>query len=170
VVNQRDLDGVLQIISPTSSATADLTYPMPAWDEREYAARMYATAIERAVIALSLACVLFTSGLMAYIFARRKQQIFQAAGLPFYMLMGVGCIVAYLSTPHLASREQLRYLRCAHLAVDARVSHDGRPDPRLLLSNRDDFQQTSCLERATLTVQKARPPQLQLHRVLSWKV
>jgi hypothetical protein len=97
VVNQRDHRGILQIISPASSGTADFIYPMPTWDEREYSAHFFATAIERAVMALSLACVLFTAGLMAYIFARRKQQIFQAAGLPFYMLMGVGCIVAYLS-------------------------------------------------------------------------
>jgi uncharacterized RDD family membrane protein YckC len=139
VVNQRDSTGKLQIISPTSSATADLTYPMPSWSQRSYSAMIYGTSIEQALIAIALVCVGFTSGLMAYIFARRKQQIFQAAGLPFYMLMGVGCIVAYLSI--LTWPVENNSGTCgARIWLWTRVSYDGRPDPRLVVSYRDHLQ------------------------------
>jgi hypothetical protein len=97
VVNQRDLQGVLQIISPTSSATADLIYPMPRWSERIYSQQMYATSIERAVIALLIVCCVLTIGLMVYIWHHRALQIFQAAGVWLYMTMGCGCLVAFLS-------------------------------------------------------------------------
>ena len=96
VINQRDGAGILQITSPISSATADLIYPMPRWNERTYSRHLFATSIERAVLSLVIACCLFTLALMAYIYHHRFADIFHAAGIYLYMTMGFGCLTAYL--------------------------------------------------------------------------
>ena len=95
VINQRDADGRLQIVSPPSSATMDFIYPMPKFSERNYTAVLLTTPVEFVVIALMCLCMVFTGSLMAYLFAHRKEQVFQAAGLPFYLMMGLGCCVAF---------------------------------------------------------------------------
>lgn len=95
VINQRDADGRLQIVSPPSSATMDFIYPMPKFSERSYTAVLLTTPVEFVVIALMCICIIFTGSLMGYLFAHRKEQVFQAAGLPFYLMMGLGCCVAF---------------------------------------------------------------------------
>ena len=95
VINQRDTNNKLAIISPPSAATLDFIYPMPAFGVRHYQAEMLATEIEYIVIALMCICIIFTFSLCAYLFANRTHQVFQAAGLPFYLLMGLGAIVSY---------------------------------------------------------------------------
>jgi hypothetical protein len=93
---QRDAERTLHAIYPSHAATMDFIYPMPAFDERIYVHTMFALPVERAFIALSVSCTLFTLALCAYLFHHRSKQIFQAAGVQFYMLMGAGCILAYL--------------------------------------------------------------------------
>ena len=55
------------------------------------------TGIEQAFIGLICVCLILTSSLCAYLFRYRANQIWQAAGVGFYMLMGCGCMIAYLA-------------------------------------------------------------------------
>jgi len=95
VMNQRDANGNLGVISPATSASFDFIYPAPKFSERVYTSKMLATPVEWMVIAVLCAAATFTLALMAYLVKNRHQQAFQAAGLPFYLLMGAGCITAY---------------------------------------------------------------------------
>jgi len=97
IISQRDSNQLLGIISPTSAASLDFIYPMPKFSERVYVAKILATEIEHAVIGLLVVCSVFTLSLCGYLIKHRRYQIFQAAGLPFYLMMGFGCIVAYSS-------------------------------------------------------------------------
>lgn len=94
---QRDVENELNVIYPLSSATLDFIYPMPQFDERVYVHRMFAIPVELVFIGLLSACALFTLALCVYLLYHRGNQIFQAAGVQWYMFMGLGCIVAYLS-------------------------------------------------------------------------
>lgn len=94
---QRDSQRDLHTIFPSQAATLDFIYPMPTWDDRVYSHRMFDLPLERAFIGLIVACTLFTLGLCAYLFYHRSNQIFQAAGVQFYMLMGFGCILSYFA-------------------------------------------------------------------------
>jgi hypothetical protein len=87
VINQRDENNELRILSPASVATNDFVYPMPLFRERVYTQEILAKTVEKAIIALVVVCCTFTLALMAYLFANRKAQVFQAAGLPFYLGM-----------------------------------------------------------------------------------
>jgi hypothetical protein len=55
------------------------------------------TGIERAFIGLVAFCLILTISLCAYLFHHRANQIWQAAGVGFYMLMGCGCMLSYLA-------------------------------------------------------------------------
>jgi hypothetical protein len=94
---QRDLTGTMNVIAPQTSAQSNFIYPMPLFSERTYSASILAYPVEHALIVLVSLCSAFTLSLMIYIFWHRSAQVFAAAGLPFYMAMGVGCILAYMS-------------------------------------------------------------------------
>jgi len=95
VINQRDGDNILRIVSPSSSANMDVIFPMPVFSERVYVLSLMSTPVEYVVIALMVIAMAFTGSLMGYLVLNRHNQVFQAAGLPFYLLMGLGCITAY---------------------------------------------------------------------------
>ncbi len=88
VINQCDGKDVLYIVSPASSANLDFIFPMPVFSQREYIQQLFVTEVEYIVIVLMALCMAFTMGLMGYLVANRQNQVFQAAGLPFYLLMG----------------------------------------------------------------------------------
>ena len=94
---QRDRETTLHIIAPSAFSSMDFIYPMPNFDERLYVHRMFDIPIEQVLLGLVGLCCTFTMGLCAYMFHHRKNQIFQAGGVWFYMLMGFGCLQAYLS-------------------------------------------------------------------------
>jgi hypothetical protein len=94
---QRDSTQNLHVIAPSQFSSLDFIYPMPSWDERVYKHSMYALPVEISMFIISGGCMAFTLGLCVYLFNHRHQQIFQAAGVWFYMLMGAGCILSYLA-------------------------------------------------------------------------
>lgn len=94
---QRNSLQQLRIIAPSRYSSMDFIYPMPRWDERVYVHSLFALPVEQTFIALALGCCLFTLALASYLFKHRERQIFQAAGVGFYMLMAVGAIASYVS-------------------------------------------------------------------------
>lgn len=94
---QRDSRQSLHIIAPSQFSSMDFIYPMPQWSERRYVHSMFALAVEQGVAALVAACVAWTLGMCAYLFRHRRQQVFQAGGVWFYMCMGGGCAAASLA-------------------------------------------------------------------------
>lgn len=94
---QRDEFGSLQIVDPFVSATRSYVYPMPHWRERVYTPALLETDVEIVFTALAAACTLLTVALCAYLYRNRHRQVLYAAGLPFYLMIGCGCIAAYAS-------------------------------------------------------------------------
>ena len=92
---QRDVTSQLHLIAPTSVATADFIYPMPRFSERVYARFIMDSTLEVVLLALVALCACFTASLMAYLFVNRTRQVFQAAGLVWYLLQGLGCLLGY---------------------------------------------------------------------------
>ena len=70
---------------------------MPRFSERVYTPAMLSSTIERVVIALVVLCATCTAALALVLFAHRKAQTFQVAGLSFYLLVALGCISACVS-------------------------------------------------------------------------
>ena len=95
VINQRDGQGTLQVISPTYAATGDFLYPFPRWDERTYTHSMFASTVERVLIALVVACSVTTGLLMSWLYHNRHKQKWPAAKAVFWIIQGFGCLLAY---------------------------------------------------------------------------
>jgi len=97
IVLQRDVNNALQVIDPVVSASAGFIFPAPSWDERVYDGRFMSSTVERIFLALLLACIVCTLLLLLYFFRHRNLQVLAAAGLPFYVLMGLGCITSFVA-------------------------------------------------------------------------
>jgi len=70
---------------------------MPRFDERTYRPALFSSAVERVVLGLVALCAACTAALALLLFAHRRAQTFQVAGLGFYMLVALGSLSACLS-------------------------------------------------------------------------
>jgi hypothetical protein len=97
VILQRDATNTLSIVSPVSSAQGDFIYPMPLFSERSYTPHVLGSDVEKVVIALVIACCTATLVMMGFLIKDRAEQPVQAAGLHYYLLMGIGALLSYIS-------------------------------------------------------------------------
>lgn len=111
IITQLDATLQLQLISPISTATAGLIYPMPTWTERIYVWRYASTMGARICCALLAMCVVLYGAALALVVTQRRSTALAGLSALFVCTSLVGAML--LSCSLLTWLDENNALTCA---------------------------------------------------------
>lgn len=94
---QIDITSTLQLISPLSSSTASMVYPMPSWEERTFTPQPFHTPAEIVITIFAALGIVFSCVMGALTFRYRDNKAIVASSPLFLYIMLFGSVVLYTS-------------------------------------------------------------------------
>lgn len=95
VSTQFDRNYTRQVIAPVSARSANLVYPAPQWDEREFSQSYLSEPSEVAMVTLAAACILISALLALVVVVKWNHAVWISAQRAFVLLFLLGSVLTY---------------------------------------------------------------------------